>query len=62
MIFWAFSFIWFKIANESYRPIAIVYMRLIISIILLSSYLAVKKKFVKINKEDRRLFFMLALL
>jgi drug/metabolite transporter (DMT)-like permease len=61
MIFWAFSFIWFKIANESYRPIAIVYMRLIISIILLSSYLAVKKKFVKIKKEDRRLFFMLAL-
>ena len=61
MIFWAFSFIWFKIANETFRPVTIVFLRLVISIILLSSYLTIKKKFVKIRKEDRKLFLMLAL-
>jgi len=60
MIFWSFSFIWFKIANETFRPVTIVFMRLIIAIVILSTYLYVKKKFVKIRKEDRRLFLMLA--
>jgi drug/metabolite transporter (DMT)-like permease len=60
MIFWAFSFIWFKIANETFRPITIVFIRLILSIILLLSYLTVKKKFVRIKKEDRKMFLMLA--
>jgi drug/metabolite transporter (DMT)-like permease len=61
MIFWAFSFIWFKIANKAFSPITIVFLRLVISIILLTSYLLIKKKFVKIMKEDRKLFLMLAL-
>lgn len=61
MLFWAFSFIWFKIANETFRPVTIVFLRLVFSIFLLSSYLAIKKKFVKIRKEDRMLFLMLAL-
>jgi drug/metabolite transporter (DMT)-like permease len=61
MIFWSFSFIWFKIANETFSPITIVFLRLVLSIILLTSYLLIKKKFVKIRKEDRKLFIMLAL-
>lgn len=61
MIFWAFSFIWYKIANESFRPITIVFFRLVISVILLTSYLLMKKKFMKIKREDRKLFLMLAL-
>jgi drug/metabolite transporter (DMT)-like permease len=60
MIFWAFSFIWFKIANKTFQPITIVFLRLVIAIIILTSYLLVKKKFVKIRKEDRKLFLMLA--
>lgn len=60
MIFWSFSFIWFKIANETFRPVTIVFMRLIIAIVILTSYLYIKKKFVKIRKEDRKLFLMLA--
>ena len=60
MVFWSFSFIWFKVANEYYRPITIVFIRLVISVILLTSYLLLTKKFMKIRKEDRRLFFMLA--
>ena len=61
MVFWAFSFIWFKIANKVFHPVTIIFIRLIISIVLLSSYLALKKKFVRIRKEDRKLFLMLAL-
>lgn len=61
MIFWSFSFIWFKVANDYYRPITIVFIRLVISVILLTTWLVLTKKFMKIRKEDRRLFIMLAL-
>jgi drug/metabolite transporter (DMT)-like permease len=60
MIFWAFSFIWYKEANEHYRPITIVFIRLVISVVLLTSYLLVTGKFMKIKKHDRKLFIMLA--
>ena len=61
MIFWAFSFIWFKVANESLRPVTIVFLRLLMAVIILTSYLAVKHKFQKISKSDYRLFFLMAL-
>lgn len=61
MIFWSFSFIWFKIANEAYKPLAIVFIRLLLSVILLSLYLFLRGKFEKIKKEDRKLFLLLAL-
>jgi len=61
MIFWAFSFVWFKMANEKFLPITIVFFRLVIAVIILTSYLFIKKKFVKIRMEDRKLFIMLAL-
>lgn len=60
MIFWSFSFIWFKMANEYYRPLTIVFFRLLIAVVLLSGYLAITHKFERIRKEDRRLFFLLA--
>jgi drug/metabolite transporter (DMT)-like permease len=61
MTFWAFSFVWYKIASQSFRPITIVFIRLVISVIILFTYLAVKKKFVAIRKEHRKLFLILAL-
>ncbi|NMC38842.1 MAG: DMT family transporter [Bacteroidales bacterium] len=60
MIFWSFSFIWFKMANETFRPVTIVFFRLVMSVALLSSYLYIKKKFVRIKREDLKLFVMLA--
>jgi drug/metabolite transporter (DMT)-like permease len=60
MIFWSFSFIWFKIANETFKPITIVFIRLFIAVVLLSIYLIITKGFMKIRKEDRKLFLMLA--
>lgn len=60
MIMWSFSFIWFKEANEAYNPITIVFIRLLLAIIILSSFLFLTKNFVKIQKKDRKLFLMLA--
>jgi drug/metabolite transporter (DMT)-like permease len=61
MIFWSFSFIWFKIANKSFPPITIVFIRLVFSVILLTIYLILTKSYMKIIKRDRKLFLMLAL-
>lgn len=61
MIFWSFSFIWFKMANEFYRPVTIIFFRLLIAVIILTIYLTLTDKFVKIKKRDRKLFFLLAL-
>ncbi len=61
MIFWSFSFVWFKIANETFHPITIVFIRLVLAVILLFAFLLMTKSFIKIEKEDRKLFFMLAL-
>jgi len=61
MIFWAFSFIWYKSANKSFPPITIVFIRLSLSVILLTTYLIITKSFMKIKKGDLKLFLMLAL-
>jgi drug/metabolite transporter (DMT)-like permease len=61
MIFWSFSFIWFKVANETFHPISIVFIRLVFSVFLLTTYLILTRNFMKIKKEDRKLFLMLAL-
>jgi drug/metabolite transporter (DMT)-like permease len=61
MIFWSFSFIWFKIANKTFHPITIVFIRLLFSVILMTVFLVVTKNYMKIKKGDHKLFLMLAL-
>ena len=61
MTFFAFSYVWFKIANQSYRPLTIVFFRLAISVVALSLFLYLTKRFEKIRKEDRKYFFFIAL-
>jgi drug/metabolite transporter (DMT)-like permease len=60
MIFWAFSFIWFKTANIAYSPLIIIYLRLLISALLLTIFLTATKRFNKIRKCDRIYFLLLA--
>jgi drug/metabolite transporter (DMT)-like permease len=60
MIFWGFSFIWYKIANRTFQPITIVFIRLFFSVIILTSYLVISKGFMKIKKGDLKLFLLLA--
>lgn len=61
MIFWAFSFIWFKIANTTFRPVTIVFIRLVIATILLNIYISLTGNHIKVRKEDKKFFFLLAL-
>jgi drug/metabolite transporter (DMT)-like permease len=61
MIFWSFSFIWFKEANRSFHPITIVFIRLLLSVVLMTIFLIVTKNYMKIKKADRKFFLMLAL-
>lgn len=60
MIFWSFSFIWFKIANKTFHPITIVFIRLLFSVILMTIYLVVTRNYMKIKKGDWKLFLTLA--
>jgi drug/metabolite transporter (DMT)-like permease len=60
MIFWSISFIWYKMANQFYEPIAIVFIRLVISVIVLTTFLLITGKFIKIKRKDRKFFLMLA--
>jgi drug/metabolite transporter (DMT)-like permease len=60
MVFWAFSFIWFKIANRTFPPVTIVFLRLLFSVILLTTYLTITRSFMKIRKGDLKIFMMLA--
>ncbi len=61
MIFWAFSFVWFKIANVHYGPITIIFIRLLLSVIFLSSFLRLTGRRMAIKRGDRRYFFLMAL-
>ena len=61
MIFWSFSFVWFKIANRDYNPITIIFIRLCIAIVFLTGYLWITKRFTPIKKRDRKYFLLLAL-
>ena len=61
MIFWSFSFIWFKVANKTFHPVTIVFFRLWLSVILLTIFLVATKNYMKIKKGDWKLFLILAL-
>jgi drug/metabolite transporter (DMT)-like permease len=61
MIFWSFSFIWFKVANKTFHPITIVFIRLLFSVIIMTTFLLITRNYMKIKKPDRKLFLMLAL-
>lgn len=61
MAFFAFSYVWFKVANQAYRPLTIVFFRLSTAVIVLSLFLFLTKRFEKIRKEDRIYFFFIAL-
>ncbi len=60
MIFWAFSFVWIKVAYESFGPVTTIFLRLIISSVLLFAFLKLTRKHKPIAKKDYKLFLFLA--
>ncbi|HSO77515.1 MAG TPA: DMT family transporter [Bacteroidales bacterium] len=60
MIFWSFSFVWYKIANRVYDPITIVFIRLAVAALFLSTFLWLTHGYTKIKSGDKKYFLMLA--
>ena len=60
VIFWSLAFIWFKIANEVYRPITIVFFRVTISSGILFLFLLVSGKLRWIPWSDLKWFVLMS--
>ena len=60
MLFWGLSFVWFKIAIKYYEPITIIFLRLVISGMLLLLFLFITGKFERIRRQDIKWFLALA--
>ena len=61
MVFWGFTFVAFKFANLSFRPITIVFFRLTVSIFFLFGFAFFFKRLNKIKLKDQKWFLLLAL-
>jgi drug/metabolite transporter (DMT)-like permease len=61
MIFWGFSFVAFKIANQSFRPITIVTLRLFVSIFFLFGFAWSFKRLNKIKRKDQKWLWLMAI-
>lgn len=60
VFFWSFSFVWFKIAYLAYKPITVVIIRLIISVLLILAISWSLKRLQKPTREDLKLFILMA--
>lgn len=60
MIFWSFSFVWVKVAYQAYGPLTVVLLRLVISVILLFSFMFIIRRLQFIAKKDIGIFVLLA--
>ena len=61
MVCFAFSFVWFKVANVSYGPLTIVLFRLVISTVLLFPVIKLMKRLVIPDKKDFKFLLLLSL-
>ncbi len=61
MLLWGMSFVWSTIVFRYYPPITTVFLRLVISFLLLFGSVTLFGKFEKIRKEDYKLFLLSAL-
>jgi len=60
MIFWSLTFVWFKIVNEVYPPFTIVFLRLIISSLILLPIAWFADILQKISRRDFKWIILLS--
>jgi len=60
MVFWSFSFIWTRVAIQSFQPMTLITLRLIIASLLLFVVAKTSGRFQFLRKKDFKLFLMLA--
>lgn len=61
MFFWGMTFVWTKIALEIYEPVTIIFIRLVLSSVLLFGYIRLSRQGQPVEKSDWKWFFLLAL-
>ena len=61
-IFWGFTFVLYKYANESFRPISIAFLRLFVSLFFLFGFALLFRRLGRIKKQDQKWFLLMALL
>ena len=57
---WGLSFVWFKMLNEYYRPLTIIFLRLTISSAFLLVFAKLTSRLQRIGKKDLKYLFILA--
>ena len=60
VLFWGFSFVWSKQVLAVYKPVTVIYLRLILSVFFLFLFGFLFRKIQKIKKEDRLKILILA--
>jgi len=60
MIFWSFSFIWTRVAIQSFHPMTLITLRLILASALLFVAMKLGSKFQKLRRQDFKWFILLA--
>jgi len=60
MLFWALTFVWIKVALVWYRPMEIVFLRLVLAAVLLFVVKAVIRHRERVRREDRMRFVIVA--
>ena len=60
ILFWGFSFVWSKQVLAVYKPVTVIYLRLILSVFFLFLFGLLFHKIQKIKKEDRLKILILA--
>lgn len=61
MIFWGITFVLFKLAAESFSPVAIIFLRLFVSIFFLFGFALLFKRLGRIKRKDQKWFLLMAL-
>jgi len=61
MIFWGFTFVLYKYANQSFLPTGIVFLRLFVSIFFLFGFAFLFRRLMKIRRRDQKWFIVMAL-
>jgi drug/metabolite transporter (DMT)-like permease len=60
MLLWGLSFAWSKLLLELYSPVIVIFIRLLISVVFLFSYLIAVQKISKVNYRDLKRFALLS--
>jgi len=61
MMFWGFTFVLYKYANQSFRPISIIFLRLFVSLFFLFGFALLFKRLKRIRKGDWKWLLVLSL-